>query len=69
VNTGEQSIEMNGLLMSALQGPITLLDNSGPLTAFQYDQNLYPFSVIEYSIVRGAARRVGCDAGSSKNEI
>jgi hypothetical protein len=43
-----------------LQGPYTLTDNVAVETAIiSYDYTLYPFSIIEYSLVRNNERRVG----------
>ena len=59
-DTATSSINLNGLNIGALQGPYTLLDNTLVETAIiSYDYTLYPFSIIEYSLVRNNERRVG----------
>ena len=51
---------LNGLDIKALSSSVSLVNNmSSPTTAFSYSASTYPYSIIEYSISRNTARRVG----------
>ncbi len=59
-DTAIGAINLNGLNIGYLQGPYTLADNTSlETTILSYDYTLYPFSIIEYSLVRNNERRVG----------
>jgi hypothetical protein len=54
------AINMNGALLDVLTSSITLLDNQNtPQTLLTFDQTLYQFAVIEYSIRRASSAQVG----------
>jgi hypothetical protein len=57
-DTATSSLDLNGLKIGSLQ-TVSLLDNSTGAVLVSYDSTLYPFSIIEYSIVRSGERRVG----------
>lgn len=60
IDTSDGSFNLNGLHIGTLQGPVTLLDNSiTPVVMLAMDSTLYPFSIIEYSVVRNGERKVG----------
>jgi hypothetical protein len=60
IDTSDGSLNLNGLRINQLSSPITLLDNTiTPVVVLFLDTTLYPFSIIEYSIVRNGDRRVG----------
>lgn len=53
-------LTINGLQMSGLQGPVTLVDNvTTPAVALSYNATLYHFAIFEFSIVRGSAYQMG----------
>lgn len=54
----ENAINLNGLLIKALQGPVTLLDNQTNQTIFSYDV-INKYAIIEYSILRNTDTQVG----------
>lgn len=54
----ENAINLNGLLIKALQGPVSLLDNQTDQTIFSYNVS-NKYAIIEYSILRNNATQVG----------
>lgn len=55
-----KEVGMNGLKISVLQGPATLLDNTAsPTNIFTYTAATYRFAIIEYSIERNTDFEVG----------
>jgi len=58
-NAGKQ-ISLNGLNIGRLSAPLTINDNQVAAdTLATYDATLYPFAIVDYSIVRNGQRRVG----------
>lgn len=57
---GNSSISLNGLKIGSLSGSLTINDNQlSNLTILTYPKSTFPFSIIEYSVVRGGENRVG----------
>jgi hypothetical protein len=60
INAGANALVLNGLNQEVLSNPFTLLDGqSSPTTIVSFDQNLFPFIVLEYSLRRGGDTQVG----------
>lgn len=51
-------LTLGTLQYTSLIGPVTLIDNSTAV-AITYDQTLFPFAVIEYSLTRDTDSRIG----------
>jgi hypothetical protein len=59
-NTSDGSLNLNNMKILSLKGPFTLNDNqTTPLALVNYPTSSYNFSILEYSIKRGADYRVG----------
>jgi hypothetical protein len=59
-DASDGALNLNGALLDVLSSAATLLDNqSSPQTILTFDQTLYQFATIEYSIRRGSNAQVG----------
>lgn len=57
---GDGSLNLNGLKIKSLTGPLTINDNQvAALALFNYPVSAYNFTIVEYSIKRGTDYRVG----------
>lgn len=60
INTTTGSVNLNGMEIVALQGPLTILDNQGSFqTLVSYNAATYKRAIIEYSITRNGEERTG----------
>jgi hypothetical protein len=58
-STANQAISLNNLEISTLSTGSILDNQSSPVAVLSYNATSYPFAIIEYSVERGANRRVG----------
>lgn len=67
-----KELNLDGLRIASLAGPLTLNDNVSPAaTLFTINQTLFKFVIIEYSVTRGTESRIGhlriCHNGTVAN--